>query len=484
MKKIVFILALFFLVLQVTFFSGCDRQEKKTVYEIECELFDDFTLKGVEKVIFYNDTENTFSVLKFNLFGNAYRKGAKYSPISSQYYSQSFPHGESFGKLEILSVTDGKEPLSYSITGKDENILTIELKEEVFPEESISVMIEFNLKLANVVSRTGYNDSTVNLGNFYPILCAIENGSFYECEYYSVGDPFYSECADYKIKIIANTKYIGAFSGKIISEKTDGDKKTYEIKAENVRSFCAVLSEKFLTVCEKSGDTDVYYYYYSDEAPEKSLSYAVKSLKLFEEKFGKYPYKTYSVVQTKFVQGGMEYPSLVMISDDLEEGAYGEVIVHETAHQWWQTTVGNNEIAYGFLDEGLAEYSVVVFFENYPERNLTRENMIKAAEQTYKTYCSVYDKLFKKTDTTMLRAVYEYKSEYEYVNIAYVKSCIMYEYLRKTIGDERFFDSLKKYYKNYLFKIATPDDLVGSFEKTGADSNGFFEGFFNGKVII
>jgi hypothetical protein len=31
---------------------------------------------------------------------------------------------------------------------------------------------------------------------------------------------------------------------------------------------------------------------------------------------------------------------------------------------------------------------------------------------------------------------------------------------------------------------ATPQDLVGAFEKVGADSNGFFNGFFEGKVII
>ena len=37
---------------------------------------------------------------------------------------------------------------------------------------------------------------------------------------------------------------------------------------------------------------------------------------------------------------------------------------------------------------------------------------------------------------------------------------------------------------NYKFLNATPDDLVGAFEKVGADSNGYFESFFNGKVII
>ena len=84
----------------------------------------------------------------------------------------------------------------------------------------------------------------------------------------------------------------------------------------------------------------------------------------------------------------------------------------------------------------------------------------------------------------MLRNLGEFTSEYDYVNMAYVKPCIMYDYLRTTIGDKAFFKGLSKYYKDYSFKQATPDDLVGCFEKIGADTNGFFSSFFNGKVII
>jgi aminopeptidase N len=173
-----------------------------------------------------------------------------------------------------------------------------------------------------------------------------------------------------------------------------------------------------------------------------------------------------------------------MISDGLEKESYGEVIVHETAHQWWQTTVGNNEIEYGFLDEGLAEYSVVLFYENYPEYNLKRETLIKSAEQTYRTYCSVYDKLFGETNTKMLRSLKDFTSEYEYVNLAYVKSAIMYDTLRTTVGDQTFFNSLKKYYSDFSFKNATPYDLCSAFENCGVDVNGYFQSFFDGEVII
>ena len=46
-------------------------------------------------------------------------------------------------------------------------------------------------------------------------------------------------------------------------------------------------------------------------------------------------------------------------------------------------------------------------------------------------------------------------------------------------------DELKKYgIEKYKLKNATPYDLMGVYEKSGADTNGFFQSFFDGKVII
>lgn len=484
MRKIAIILSGLFLFAFSAFSVGCSQNKSaRTSYDIVCALDGD-TLVGVETVDFYNHGENVIKEIKFNLFGNAFRKDAKYSPISTQYFSKAYPNGISYGGMTINSVKCGKEDLKFSICGEDENVLLVTLLNEVYPEERVELVIDYTLKLADVIARTGYNENTVNLANFYPIVCALDDSGFYECVYYSSGDPFYSDCSDYKVTLTADKKYVVASSGKSVNALDNGKTLTNTFTAENVRSFAFVLSEKFKVLNGNALGVDVKYYYYDDASPEKSLEYAIRSVETFTEKFGEYPYKQYSVCQTKFVQGGMEFPALVMISDDLTGSAYGEVIVHETAHQWWQTAVGNNEIKYGFLDEGLAEYSVVVFYENYPEYGMNREDMVKSAETTYRVYCSVYDKIFGKVDTSMLRSLGEYKGEYEYVNIAYIKPCIMYDTLRESVGDNKFFSALSRYYKQYKFKNACPDDLVGAFEKVGADSNGFFESFFNGKVII
>ena len=461
--------------------SGCNANGQSS-YQINCTLNEN-VLTCEQIFNFYNNLENSVTQLKFNLYANAFRKGAKYSPVLPQYTSQAYPNGINYGQTDILSCYNNGKKLQFSVGGEDLNILVVDLGKEVFPDEKITIQINFTVTLANVVARTGINDSTINLANFYPILCGYDNG-FYECVYYGSGDPFFSDCANYQVTLSAPQEYIIAGGGKKQTLSTKNGITTTKFILDNARSFTMVLSSKFQTVCGVVGDTEIVYYYYDDNSPKASLETAIKSLKLFSQKFGEYPYSTYSVVQTAFVQGGMEFPTITFISDNLDERAYQEVIVHETAHQWWQSVVGNNEIEYGFLDEGLAEYSVVVFYENNPEYSLDRKTLIKSAEQTYRVYCSVVDRIDGKVNTSMLRSLKDYSTEYEYVNIAYVKGCIMFEYLRQTIGDKRFFEGLKKYYKEYSFKNATPDDLVGVFEKIGADTNGFFESFYQGKVVI
>ena len=483
MKKIIGFLLVLLTIFPVVAAGGCSDNPKISSYNIEA-TFDGNTLNGKESVTFYNNTDNAFKELKFNLFGNAYRENAKYTPISAQYENKAYYKGKSYGKTEILSVKKGGNDSEFEICGKDENILSVKLPEEVFPDESVTVEIEFSLRLAEVIARTGINADTINLANFYPILCGIENESFFECEYYGIGDPFYSDVANYKVKITLPKKYNVASAGKLTGASESEETRTLCYKLDNARSFNMVLSEKFESVTASVNGITVNYWYYKDEKPEKTLEYATKSLEFFGETFGEYPYSEYTVAQTKLIAGGMEYPTFVTISDTLTEKERGEVTVHETAHQWWQSVVGNNEIKHGFLDEGLAEYSVVLFYENFPEYGMKREDMILSAETTYKTFCTVYDKLFNNVNTCMDRTLGEFTSEYEYVNLSYIKPCIMYDLLRKTLGDNKFFGGLKKYYSEYKFKNAEPCDLVGVYQKIGANAEGFLQSFIDGKEIL
>ena len=131
-----------------------------------------------------------------------------------------------------MKVEDVRGDVSeWDIAGLDENILTVALSESVFPDEQCSLEIVYTLELAKVNHRTGVTERAVNLANFYPQLCAYDNG-FYECEYYAAGDPFYSECADYSVKLVADSDYVVASSGKKTGERALGGntERSYELQ--------------------------------------------------------------------------------------------------------------------------------------------------------------------------------------------------------------------------------------------------------------
>lgn len=441
----------------------------------------DKTLTGTVDFDFYNYTDNELTDLKFNLYGNAFREDAIFKPVSDAYKSRAYYGGNSYGRMEIANVENCK---GWNVGGEDQNILTVNLLSSVFPEQRVKVKISYTLYLANVNHRTGVTKNTVNLGNFYPLLCAYSKEGFIECPYYSCGDPFVSECANYNVTIDLPPAYVAASSGKLVSESSTANRKKCVYALKNARDFALVLSDKFQVISENVEGVEVSYYYVSDNNAQVSLSAAADSVRYFSKTFGSYCYPTLAVVQTGFCYGGMEYPALTMIASGLDSDNTVYTIVHENAHQWWYAMVGSDQINSAWQDEGLAEYSTLMFFENNPGYGFTRTGLVKSATNSYRAYYSVFKQLNGTADTSMNRKLCDYAGEVEYTNITYNKGLILFETLRTSIGDDKFLGGLKSYFKKFSGKIAADEDLFGCFICGGTDLEGFFAAFVEGKILI
>ncbi len=479
-KAIIVIIAAAFAALCLPAAACANGEENSSSYVIDVVYDGEGTLSGNVSFTFVNNTENAFDDLSFNLWGNAYRQGALHAPVSQTYQSKAYYDGQSYGEMSVSAVEGCEE---WQICGDDMNILYVTLPETVYPEQSVTLDIEYSLTLARVNHRTGITENTVNLGNFYPVLCAYTTSGFAEHEYCCVGDPFVSDTADYVVSITLPSTYKAAASGTLTEEKTDEQTTTLTYSLKGARDFAVVLSEKFEVLSAQAGGATVYYYYYDDADAQKSLEAAVKSAEYFSEQFGSYMYPTLSVVQTGFCMGGMEYPALTMISDSQDSQSAIYTIVHENAHQWWYAAVGSDQYYSSWQDEGLAEYSTLMFFESAPEYGYTRTGMLGTATKSYRAYYSVYNQLFGDADTTMNRPLNEYSGDYEYANIAYNKALLMFEAVRGACGDKEFVKALSRYYTENKGKIASPESLIAQFCKA-ADCEGIFDSFIQGKVII
>lgn len=484
MKKIVTVLLILCLTAAICAVSACAPKDNReqTEYDIFA-IYDDesCTLKGTAAVNYYNSTENELTDLKFNLYGNAYRQGAAFQPVSQAYKNRAYYAGTNYGNMTISNVEGCS---GWNVGGEDENILTVNLLQPVYPEQRVQLTINYTLKLAKINHRTGVTEKTVNLGNFYPILCAYSPEGFIECPYYSCGDPFVSDIADYIVEIDVPETYKVAASGKTVSENVSEGRRKTKFNLQNARDFAMVLSDKFEVVNQETCGVQVSYYYTSDSNADKSLAAVCESLEYFSETFGAYSYPTLSVVQTGFCYGGMEYPALTMIAEGQSESDNIYTIVHENAHQWWYAMVGNNQLTCGWQDEGLAEYSTLMFFENHPDYGFTRTGIVGPATRSYRAFFSVYNQLNGSVDTTMTRNLSAFTSEYEYTNVAYNKGLILFDTLRGAIGDEKFFSCLKTYFKNCNGKIASAEDLIAAFAACGTDVEGLFSSFIEGKILI
>lgn len=509
-------------------------------YEIEIDYNSSLqTLNCTEKVTYINKSDNTLNYLAFHLYPNAFRKESIVSPVSLNNQHKAYPNGLSYGNVTINSVsvlddnatyTDTMQivhptysdinnlvknnklsSITYFIGGEDENILYILFPDTLYPNDTIDISMNFTVTLPNINHRFGHGNNTVNLGNFYPIACVFDDGEFETSLYNSSGDPFYSDMANYLVTIKAPTSFVVANTGFVIeSSKTtieelsynDGEgkkdeenentktvsveKNVYKIKADKVRDFAIVLSEEFNIISQKLNNTEVKYYYFSDDNPTLSLETSIKSLQTFNEIIGQYPYPTLSVVEANFVHGGMEYPNLVYISNEVtEESVYQQVIVHEIAHQWWYNLVGNSAVSHSWLDEGLTEYTTALFFELHKEYSVSKESLIKTAYISYDLFVEFNAKIFGHVDTSMDRDLDEFNNEQEYVYITYVKGMLLFDSLREIMGYKNFLKCLQNYFSDYCYRIATPADMIESFEKTsGRDLESYFDAWISGNIIL
>ena len=456
-------------------------------YEISLDLNTETkSSTAILNLDYINKTNDALSELKFHLYPQFFKEDATKLVVSSTKLNDAYPNGMSYAEFEVDRVKIENKDVNVQYSGNYNDILVVKLFNNLMPNNRVNISIEFNFTLPNCEHRFGYGDNTINLANFYPIVCVYENGEFNESEYNPNGDPFYSDMANYEVKVnLDNNKFVVAGTGeKTDVKKVDGKYQT-SFKANLVRDFALVISDKFNVISKKTNNINVEYYYFSDENANKSLQAGVDAIKTFSNLFGEYPYSSFSIVKTDFIYGGMEYPYLIMVSADIDNiDDYMNVIIHETAHQWWYAMVGNDEYTYPWLDEALTEYSCLLFYDNNKGYNLTHSQMINASKSNYTLFVTVYQDVLGNLDTSM-RAVNEYATEPEYTYCIYVKGVLMFESLYQLIGEKNFISGLKTYFNENKYTNANPNDLITAFEKEcGNELDNFFDSWIEGKVII
>ncbi|MCC0699931.1 M1 family metallopeptidase [Clostridioides sp. ZZV15-6383] len=428
-------------------------------------IFDDETKRLMcnQSIEYINNTKSSIDKIYFHIYPNAFSK-KDFAPFEKHEMTRAYPNGFNEGYIDIKNILNNNSKMEYKIKGDKNDILEIELGKELKPNERTSLDIKYNVKIPNSVGRFGYGENTINVTNWFPIACVNDERGWNLKSYETIGDPFYSETSDFHVKLLIPNKYKIAHTGKLVNDKHDSKKMLYEIEAENVRDFAFILSSKFDVNKVDSRGVAINTYNLNKKFSKKATEVAKDSINIFSELFGKYPYKEFSVVASDFFIGGMEYPMLVMIDQSLynekNEFLLEYVIAHETAHQWWYSAVGNDEISEPWLDEALTEYSTIVYFEQKYGKEIANK-LIKTMEIQTKSYLS--ENIFKPAN--------EYKNSTEYSLNVYTKGAIAFNEIRKEVGDKVFFETLNEYYNKYKHKNVNGRAFVELWNSKGVDIN-------------
>ena len=405
-------------------------------------IFDDESKRLMcnQNVEYVNNTNIALDKIYFHIYPNAFSK-KEFAPFEKDEMNQAYPNGFNEGYIDIKNVLNNNNKLEYEIKGEKNDLLEVKIGRQLKPGEKISIDMKFNVKIPNSEGRFGYGENTINITNWFPIACVHDDRGWNLKSYEAIGDPFYSDTSNFYVKLLIPRKYKVGCTGNIISEKSDPEKVLYEIQAKKVRDFAFILSDKFKI------KKDTY----------KGVNINTYNL---NEKLS--TYDTYSVIASDFYIGGMEYPTLVMIDQSLynekDKFLLEYVIAHETAHQWWYSVIGNDEISEPWLDEALTEYSTVLYFEEKYGKEVGSK-LIKTMEMQTRNHSS--EDIFKATT--------QYKNSIDYSLNVYTKGALAFNEVRKKVGDEVFFETLKEYYNTYMFQNVNGAKFVDLWNKKGID---------------
>jgi Aminopeptidase N len=303
-----------------------------------------------------NTTGAPLYELKFHLYPNAYREGAKYPAVSPDKQRTAYIFGESWGGIDVTAVSCDSRKVSFEILGLDHDILTVTFSEPLAVNETVRLDIASTVTVPKNNSRFGAAITSVKLCHFYPVLCVFKDGEFDTSPYYCIGDPFNSDVANYFVELTVSVNGAIASTGKLVESTESNGKFIHCMEAKNVRDFAIIYMQHGKSVSAAASDTTVSYFTTGDQNPDNTLSYAVNCLNIFGELFGYYPYDNFDLVGTDFLYAGMEYPTLAYFSSMLSGEEREYVVAHEIAHQWWYGVVGTDGVRDGWLDEGLAEF--------------------------------------------------------------------------------------------------------------------------------
>ena len=133
--------------------------------------------------------------------------------------------------------------------------------------------------------------------------------------------------------------------------------------------------------------------------------------------------------------------------------------------------MGNDVFAEPWLDEALAEYSVVLYLEEIEGAEVAQQHLQQYQDQLTRL------RLVEGDERLVGSPVWEFAPRGEhYFDIVYGMGTLFMDALRREIGSEAFFKGWRTYYEQHRFGVATGSGFLEAIQQAaGRDLRPFFE---------
>jgi len=421
--------------------------------------------------ISYYDIALTVNLSKTQVMGHQevrYTNQAR-EPLSSLYL-RLLPNSPVYGgMMTVTNVLLAGQAVTPTIE-LERTALRLPLTPTLKSGEALTLAMDFDVDVPTS-GWTGhglfaYRRGVMALPNVYPLIPVYDDGGWNVELAPAHADDVYSDIAAYHVRITAPSNLRLIASGTCDSAVSGEQETTWTCEAAPMRDFALILGENFQyrNRVERGVVVNSYFYVGHEAGGEKALEVAVDALAAFTELFGPYPYTELDVVETPNSLGGMEYPGLVVVGDNLYPGVVGVewLTAHEVAHQWWFALVGSDQLNEPWLDEALTQYSTSLYYEKVYGADRAEGIRYSEFEQVRQSL------IWRGRDLPVGLAAREYPAEL-YWQVVYDKGALYFHTLRERVGDEAFFDILRTYYRRHQYRIATSASFLEAVESVTGD---------------
>jgi hypothetical protein len=244
-----------------------------------------------------------------------------------------------------------------------------------------------------------------------------------------------------EVTVSADRKLVWATSGRQV-QKLGAHKFRYV--ARNVRDFNIAASPSWKTTTGKSKNGKVKIFAHTRKHDgARLIRLARAEIARYTSLTGvPYAHETYRIAESG---GGlaMESPALIWIPASRGRADHPYLVSHETAHQWWYSTVGNDQSTDAFADEALADY-------------FSRKAHLSIRSSRCKT-----DRLDRESQAY---------SDACYFEVVYIQGSRFLNNLRKDFGSAKFKAAIRAYTKANKHDIANNARLLEAFRAHMGDA--------------